>query len=138
MGRIDLGEQRIRDPRRLGRRARRAKIQDRVGAVVATLEAAADGSQRATFDRQARQRVGLDARPRRTHLEPTQLAVGVAVEIEGDVEIAKRDVPAHVELARRWGDLQVGIARLVRARETGGEQQRESDDGAQRTVPTPA
>ena len=49
-------------------------------------------------------------------LAPGELAVGVAVEVEGDVEVAQGDVPAHVEPARRGVDLQVGVARLVRAR----------------------
>ena len=39
MGRIDLGEEAVRDPRRLGQRATRSKQEHRIGAVVATLEA---------------------------------------------------------------------------------------------------
>ena len=85
------------------------------------LEAAADRRERAAFDREPLQRIRLDPRPGRAHLAPGQLAVGVAVEIEGDVEVAQGDVPAHVDLSRHGGDLQVRVARLVRAGDAGDE-----------------
>ena len=135
MGRIDVGEERIADPRWCRQRTRRGQVEHRVGAVVAPLEAASGRGQRAALDRQPLQRIGLDARPGGAHFAPRELAVGVAVEVEGDVEVAQGDVPAHLELRRRDRQLQVRVARLVRVRGRGDGEQRGGGERADDAAP---
>ena len=71
--------------------------------------------QGAAPDRQARQRIGLDARPCGARPRPSSACRRRRVEGERGVEVAQRDVPAH-DVPAASTRVQVRVARLVRAR----------------------
>src|SRR6185503_11773436 len=105
--------------------APRRERNDVIGAVSMIVDHLPLGSDRTgesvAFDGQARQRVALDCAAMRLDLTPRDLAIVVAVETDGEVEITERDVPLPVELIRVPGvgpKRNVGIALLVRERNT--------------------
>ena len=100
VGRIDLGEERSS-----GSPAASASCSSTTGAAPHRRRRCAARAALAGRERGSRRWRGAPSRrprcaARRLDLAPGQLAVAVGVEIEGDVEVAQRDVPAHRERAR--------------------------------------
>ena len=114
MGRIDFAQNRVANRRRRRRHTVSPQRQCGIDAVDAPLQRLRRRLQFAAGDLHTRGHIGFDARPRSANLAPGQLAVGVRIEIECDVEIAQRDVDTHGGAGFVARELKVGIARLVR------------------------
>ena len=133
MGRIDFAQNRVANRRRRRRHTVSLQRQRGIDAIDAPFQCARRRLQLAARDLHARGDVGFDVRPRSANLAPGQLAVGVRIEIECDVEIAQRDVDTHGGAGIVARELQVGIARLVRPRQRRCEREQQRCNEAKAT-----
>jgi hypothetical protein len=93
------------------------EAQHRIGAVGVGVDQMIDNLKfaiPATLDGKAGQCPGSDIGMARTHLAPSDLAIAVAVEPEGEVDVAQGDVPLPRHLLALDIEHQVAVAGLVR------------------------
>ena len=141
--RVEVGKQGVADGKAGWRSAGTAGLeaQHAVGAVRVMVEQLFDGFQGAhalvAGHVQALQRVGGDGGVARADFIPGQGAVAIAIEADGEIEVAQGDVPLPVDLLAMHGQAQVTVAGLVglRGREPQPQEQRHGKQAQFHRVP---
>jgi hypothetical protein len=115
-----------------GGRAAAGQLQHGVGAVGVGIDQMVGDAQcagAAALQRQATERPGRDVDMARAQFAPGDLAVAVAIEPEGEIDVAQGDVPLPGNFLALDLEHQIAVAGLVRQHRQ-GQQQRKSEQTA--------